>query len=112
LLKRCFRGFIQNNNESFNALVWKYAPKNTSGKAKIAEMHMMGSYLAAIQFNEGYTGLLEVLEVLKIKFGQQVTEYRDKQNALRISAAEQKPKATTRDTRFQQRHTLNEQRGC
>lgn len=43
LLTRCLDGFTQNNNENFNALVWKFVPKTTLGEAKVVQL---ATYLA------------------------------------------------------------------
>lgn len=50
LLERCVGGFTQNNNESFNALVWQIALKSNSSSAVIVKIAL---YISTIIFNEG-----------------------------------------------------------
>lgn len=38
LLERCVGGFTQNNNESFNQLIWKSTPKILKAGSKIVEI--------------------------------------------------------------------------
>ena len=66
LLKRCERGDTQNNNESFNALIWRMAPKHLHAGLKIIEI---ATFLATCIFNEGYLSLLKVMNLLLIKIG-------------------------------------------
>ena len=106
LLKKCLGGFTQNNNESFNALVWKFAPKTLSSEAVIVHL---AAYLATILFNDGHTGLLRILEHLNVKIGPTAAAYRDKQDALRISAADRKAQAATYEGRLRRRCGLNEE---
>ncbi|GFY37891.1 uncharacterized protein TNIN_69531 [Trichonephila inaurata madagascariensis] len=55
LLERCVGGFIQNNNESYNQLIWKIIPKSVPRGSKIVEV---SAYIATGMFNEGTKSLL------------------------------------------------------
>ena len=57
LLERCLGGHTQNPNESFNATVWRMAPKHLNSGHKIVEI---AAYMAAGIFNEGYTAVQNV----------------------------------------------------
>ena len=50
LMERCLPGFSQNQNESFNSLVWKRAPKHKWHGPKRVQI---AAYLAALHFNCG-----------------------------------------------------------
>ncbi|XP_015187388.1 PREDICTED: uncharacterized protein LOC107072161 isoform X3 [Polistes dominula] len=49
LLERCVGGFTQNNNESYNQLIWKKTPKIVPCGSKVVEI---AAYIAAGMFNE------------------------------------------------------------
>jgi len=59
LLQRCLGGFTQNNNESYNQLVWKISPKIIPSGSIIIEL---AAYIAACTFNEGSVALLQIME--------------------------------------------------
>ncbi|GFY54751.1 uncharacterized protein TNIN_72081 [Trichonephila inaurata madagascariensis] len=50
LLERCVGGFTQNNNESYNRLIWKITSKIAPCGSKVVEI---AAYIAARIFNEG-----------------------------------------------------------
>ncbi|GFW10328.1 uncharacterized protein TNCV_5096791 [Trichonephila clavipes] len=58
LLKKCLHGKTQNNNESFNNVLWSVLPKEIFVHKKTL---FLGSYMAVILYNSGYLGLLPVL---------------------------------------------------
>ncbi|GBO45045.1 hypothetical protein AVEN_128445-1 [Araneus ventricosus] len=63
LLKKCLHGMTQNNNESFNNVLWTILPKETFVQQKTL---FLGSYIAVLLFNSGYLGLLPIFNYLKI----------------------------------------------
>jgi len=67
LLERCLGGHNQNKNESFNALVWRLAPKHLHAGTKIVEI---AAFIAAITFNDGFAGILKVMQTMELKIGQ------------------------------------------
>lgn len=63
LLERCIGANTQNSNESLNSCVWKFAPKHLHCGAKTVEI---ATYLAANIFNEGFSSILKMMNVLGI----------------------------------------------
>lgn len=63
LLKKCLHGMTQNNNESFNNVLWSILPKETFVQQKTLEL---GAHIAVLLFNSGYLGLLPVFNFLEI----------------------------------------------
>lgn len=61
LLSKCLHGKTQNANESFNGILWKYVPKEIFVELQTLKL---GAWMAVIQFNAGFQGLLDVLKVL------------------------------------------------
>ncbi|GFT36960.1 uncharacterized protein TNCV_175051 [Trichonephila clavipes] len=66
LLRRCLHGKTQNANEAFNGCLWNVVPKEIFVEL---QTFSLGSYIAVINFNKGFSGLLSVLEALDIKIG-------------------------------------------
>ncbi|XP_074100551.1 uncharacterized protein LOC141528402 [Cotesia typhae] len=85
LLERCVGGFTQNNNESFNALVWQLAPKTNSSYSLIVEIAL---YISTITFNDGALATLKILENLDVKVGPTLYSYCAERDATRVKAAE------------------------
>lgn len=85
LLERCLGGFTQNSNESFNSVVWSIAPKTTHSGKDIVEI---ATNIAVIKFNDGLTGVMKVLELLKIKIGRNCYNYCVEADAQRVKFAE------------------------
>ena len=56
----------QNANESFNAVLWNIVPKQNFVELQTL---LLGSYIAVLQFNDGATGLLELLNKLQLNVG-------------------------------------------
>ncbi|GFX45163.1 uncharacterized protein TNCV_3432111 [Trichonephila clavipes] len=63
LLKKCLHGKTQNNNESFNNVLWSVLPKEIFVHKKTL---FWGSYMAVLLYNSGYLGLLPVFNYLGI----------------------------------------------
>jgi len=75
LLKRCLGAFNQNNNESFNNVIWKFAPKTTFNG--VTTVHIAAN-IATIIFNNGHTALLRVLEFMGVCIGMNLVYMDDK----------------------------------
>ena len=58
LLEKCLHGKTQNNNECLNGMLWKKCPKATYVGRDVLEM---GASSAIICFNEGTSGILNVM---------------------------------------------------
>ncbi|GFX74431.1 uncharacterized protein TNCV_3213181 [Trichonephila clavipes] len=62
-LKNCLHGKTQNNNESFNNVLWSVLPKEIFVHKKTL---FLGSYMAVILYKSGYLGMLPVFNYLGI----------------------------------------------
>ncbi|GFY05429.1 uncharacterized protein TNCV_961251 [Trichonephila clavipes] len=56
LLAKFLSGKTQNSNECFNGIIWKFIPKDVFVSLTILRL---GGYMAVVQFNEGFQGLIE-----------------------------------------------------
>lgn len=96
LLERCLGGYTQNANESFNATVWRLAPKHLNCGTKIIEI---AAYLAAGMFNEGYTFILQIMNDLELQIGLQCKHFADIYKINRISRQERRSLQCTKEAR-------------
>lgn len=64
LLSKCLHGKTQNSNEALNGIIWSRVPKTTFVSRETIEM---GTYSAVIHFNDGFKGILQVLNHFKLK---------------------------------------------
>lgn len=81
LLTRGLGGHTQNSNESFNATVWRLAPKHLHAGIKIVEV---SAFIAACVFNEGYYSVLKMVNHLDIKIGPQARYFAEAYNEQRL----------------------------
>jgi len=72
LLERCLGGFNQNNNESYNQLIWKISPKIIPSGSITVEL---AAYIAACVFNEGSITLLQMLQSMGVSSGPNAHQY-------------------------------------
>lgn len=100
LLERCVGGFNQNNNESFNQLIWKISPKIVSSGAIVVNL---AAYIAVGLFNEGSKSLLFYLNSIGVSCGHNAHEYADKMDEARIALAERRAAESTREGRMLRR---------
>lgn len=96
LLTRCLGGFTQNSNESFNAMVWSMAPKAVSS-GKIVLDIAVG--LVVIYFNDGYNGIMQVMNQLGITIGLNCYNYCSEADATRIAQSERPLTKEAREAR-------------
>ncbi|XP_076221633.1 uncharacterized protein LOC116431900 [Nomia melanderi] len=96
LLERCLGGHTQNNNESFNSTVWRFAPKHLHSGIKIIEI---AAYLAAGLFSEGYASVLRTMSALNIVIRKQTKTYADKIDEQRIIQQERRTSLITKEAR-------------
>jgi len=66
LLERRVGGHTQNANESFNATIWRLAPKHLHCGRKIIEI---AAWIAAGIFNEGYLSVMRIMSCMDIIIG-------------------------------------------
>lgn len=96
LLERCLEGYTQNNNESLNAVIWSMAPKVHYSGAKIVEIT---SYIAASIFNDGYTSVLKMMQLLNLEIGQTALQFSENLDSQRISIANIRAQQETKEAR-------------
>lgn len=96
-MQRCFN---QNNNESYNQLVWKISPKIiTSGSISVE----IAAHVAACQFNEGLISLLWILQAMGVHCGRNAHEYVREEDELRLHTAEWRVQSKTREGKMLRR---------
>ena len=100
LLKKCLHGKTQNNNESLNGVIWKKCPKDVFVGRPTLET---GVASAVLNFNDGSSGVLDVLNSLKIEPGKFTTEFCDKRDSERVIKMDLKSSDQTKLRRKQLR---------
>lgn len=100
LLERCLGGNTQNNNECFNSVLWRMAPKHIFCTAKTIEL---AAFLSACVFNEGFVSLLRVMEVMGITIGLQAKASVDTRDDTRVHKAESVHSAASKEGRLSRR---------
>ncbi|XP_014485395.1 PREDICTED: uncharacterized protein LOC106749935 [Dinoponera quadriceps] len=100
LLTRCVRGYTQNSNESLNAMIWSLAPKQTFSGAKTVDI---ASYCAASIFNEGYSSILKMMDVMNIKIGPNAFNLCNTVDERRISQANERSFDASKEERIERR---------
>ncbi|KYQ51956.1 hypothetical protein ALC60_08934, partial [Trachymyrmex zeteki] len=93
-------GFNQNNNESFNQLIWKISPKIVSSGTIIVNL---SAYIAAGLFNEGSKSLLFFLNSIGVNYGHNAHAYVEKTDRARILQAEKRAAESTHEGRLKKR---------
>ncbi|XP_051170528.1 uncharacterized protein LOC127287569 [Leptopilina boulardi] len=78
-------GYTQNQNESFNSVVWAIAPKSMSSGKKILDI---ATDISTITFNEGLSGLFSIYDALGMTVGRFLLDFCMESDANRIKAAE------------------------
>lgn len=96
LLKRCLGGNTQNNNESFNSLVWNFAPKHHFTGKKVLEI---ATLTAACIFNEGFLPVLKIMETMGVTLGQTARGYSDTVDNARILKANKSAEINSKEAR-------------
>ncbi|XP_015179220.1 PREDICTED: uncharacterized protein LOC107067854 isoform X1 [Polistes dominula] len=105
LLERCVGGFTQNDNESYNQLIWKITPKIVPCGSKIVEI---AAYIAAGMVNEGTKSLLYFMSALGLSLGTAAHAYVDKEDAERVMISNARAHGSTREGRMARRqHQLD-----
>ena len=87
LLKKCLHGKTQNQNESFNGMVWERVPKT---RYVALEKLEFGFYDAVANFNYGRKATLDILCELKLEPGNYTVNHCDQLNKARIANANYK----------------------
>jgi len=68
----------------------------------------IAAYIAVCIFNNGYTGILKIMELLGIRIGPIGSQFRDNENERRISLAQLRAQAATREERLRRKQRRNE----
>ena len=100
LLQRCLGGHTQNNNESFNAVLWRLAPKHIFCSKKIVEL---AAFIAVCIFNEGITPVLRMMEVMGITIGSEAKIMANKKDMVRVKKADATHSASSKEARLARR---------
>ncbi|CAH2093525.1 unnamed protein product [Euphydryas editha] len=100
LLERCVGGFNQNNNESYNQLIWKISSKIVPAGSKTVEI---AAYIAAGTFYEGMASLLYYMQAMGITLGPNAHSYAEKEDEKRVNISNIRARASTRDGRMARR---------
>ncbi|GFV69377.1 uncharacterized protein TNCV_2777921 [Trichonephila clavipes] len=66
LLAKCLPGKTQKSNECFNGILWKFIPKDVFVSLTILQL---GGYMAVIQLNKGFQGLIDILKHFGVTVG-------------------------------------------
>ena len=72
LFKKCLHGQTQNNNELLNGVIWKQCPEDVFVGWSALEM---GVASAVRSFNYGQSGILKVMENLRVNPGENCIRY-------------------------------------
>lgn len=96
LLERCEGGFTQNNNESLNSVIWSIARKtHFCGKKTID----FAAYTATSLFNDGYSSLLLMMQLMNIEIGPNAQDLCSKYDKDRIAKSDIKTYASSKQAR-------------
>ncbi len=72
LLDACLHGGTQNQNESFNGMIWQRAPKVSHSSLKTVQL---ATNIAIGQFNDGYKTIISILHESGISPGRHCTSF-------------------------------------
>jgi len=100
LLERCTGGETQNNNESFNSLLWTFAPKHIHSGAHTVEI---ANYLATCIFNQGFMYILKVMGLMGVKIGSHAYQFAISRDDERIERSEAEAASTSKEGRTARR---------
>ena len=100
LMERCVLGATQNQNESFNSMIWNRCPKTDFCSAVVVEL---AANLAVLAFNSGRESLKQVLERLQLPCGPSTEAYLQAVDSLRVWSAEYKEEELVKKRRQQMR---------
>lgn len=109
LLERCLGANTQNNNESFNAIVWNFAPKSVFAGKQIVDIAV---FCAACTFNEGFSPLLKIMEVMGVTIGTKAAEFTERQDRVRIETANRRSSEVSKERRTAIRNERLEEIGA
>lgn len=100
LLDRCKGNNTQNNNESYNGLLWHFAPKHLHCGSKTVEL---ANYIAVGVFNDGFVAVLKMMTEMGIIIGPTARDYAADRDKKRLCVAEQRHQAASKEGRSARR---------
>lgn len=100
LLQRCIGAKTQNANESLHSVIWKFCPKTVFTGINTVQI---ASNLGTIQFNSGPAGIIKVMKSLGTVPGKHAVTAARKKADVRVTQAEQKAEANSKDARIKRR---------
>ena len=100
MLAKCLHGETQNNNESWNNMIWAKCPKNVFVTKPLLQL---GVNSAVIGLNEGGNGAIRVLEKLGIDIGKETVGGTARKNKIEIKKMNLKTGDSTKMRRKQLR---------
>ena len=89
--------FTQNNNESFNQIDWKIAPKTLPASFTTGSI---AANITPYTCNEGKRGLLAVFDAIGIKLGPHPHTFAKEEDSIRVEAANRCSLENTREARI------------
>jgi len=104
LLQRCIGGNIQNDNENFNACIWKLASKHLHCGVQIVQI---AAYIAAGIFNEGYSSILKIKNAVGIVVGTNIRNFAMKTDKTRVTAVEENTSEHAKMARIEKNQCRN-----
>ncbi|XP_024946630.1 uncharacterized protein LOC112495203 [Cephus cinctus] len=104
LLERCVGDFTQNNNDSYNQLIWKITPKIVPCGAKIVELT---ANVGAAIFNEDTASLLFYMSAMRLWLGPNAHSYARKEDPKCIKIADRITHENTREGKIGPKATPN-----
>ena len=87
LLERCIHGQTQNANEAFNHILWQKCPKEVFVGRDTLEISL---YSAIINFNDGFSGIKDVLRTLGLNVSKYVDNGVTQKDQQRITHSKRK----------------------
>ena len=106
LLERYKGGNTQNNNKSYNGLLWHFAPKHLHNGLKTIEL---AYFLAVSKLNVGFYAILKILKVMDVIIGPIAKEYAIERDDRRMKQAELRHTAFSKEGRTARRKSLASQ---
>lgn len=100
LMTRCLGGHTQNSNKSFNSIVWRLNPKHLNSGQKVVEI---AAYMATGIFNEGYSAVLETMQLLNMIIGQQCKNFSQSADAVRVTRENRRTSISSKEARTARR---------
>ncbi|XP_077287143.1 uncharacterized protein LOC143911918 [Arctopsyche grandis] len=103
LLERCLGNNTQNNNESYNGLLWHFSPKHLHSGLKTIEL---SNYFATSIFNDGYSSILKMFNVMGIIIGPAANDYAVDKDDTRLRMSDHRQQAASKEGRLARRKAL------